>query len=248
MSLKNNVVIVTGGATGIGRAISLRLAKDGYFVLIHFNSSEEAAKKLVGEITEGGGRADCLAFDVRDRKDGEEKLTAFFAERPDLSLVGLVNNAGITKDTLVGLMNDEDFTDVIETNVYGAFYLMRWAVKKMLVKKTGAIVNMSSLAGQTGNMGQFNYAASKAALIAMTKSLAQEVGRKGIRVNAVAPGIIETKMIENVAFFETIKNNIPLKRFGKSEEVASVVSFLLSKDASYVTGQTISVNGGLFST
>ena len=247
MSLKNNVVIVTGGATGIGKAISLRLARDGYFVLVHYNSSADAAKNVVAEITSLGGVASSLSFDIKDRKAGEEKLTAFFAEHTDLTLYGLVNNAGITKDTLVGLMSDEDFTDVIETNVYGAFFLMRWAVKKMLVKKAGSIVNMSSISGQTGNAGQFNYAASKAAVIAMTKSLAQEVGRKGVRVNAVAPGVIETKMTEEVAFLEAIKNNIPMKRFGKSEEVASVVSFLMSPDASYVTGQTISVNGGLFS-
>lgn len=247
MSLKNNVVIVTGGATGIGRAISLRLAKDGYCVLIHFNSSTDAARNLVEEITASGLSAYSLSFDVRDRKAAEEGLTAFFNEHSELSLYGLVNNAGITKDGLVGLMSDQDFSDVIETNVYGAFYLMRWAVKKMLLKRSGAIVNMSSISGQTGNAGQFNYSASKAAVIGMTKSLAQEVGRKGVRVNAVAPGVIETKMTEDVAFFETIKNNIPMKRFGKSEEVASVVSFLLSSDASYVTGQTISVNGGLYS-
>lgn len=247
MSLKNNVVIVTGGATGLGRAISLRLAKDGYFVLVHFNSSADAAHTLVNEITQSGGVAASVSFNVKDRKDGEEKLTAFFTEHSELNLYGLVNNAGITKDTLVGLMSDEEFTDVMETNVYGSFYLMRWAVKKMLLKKAGAIVNMSSISGQTGNAGQFNYAASKAALIAMTKSLAQEVGRKGIRVNAVAPGVIETKMTKEVPFLENIKNNIPMKRFGAPSEIASVVSFLLSSDASYVTGQTISVNGGLYS-
>jgi 3-oxoacyl-[acyl-carrier protein] reductase len=246
MSLKDKVVIVTGGATGIGRAISSRLAKDGYFVLINYNSSEAAATGLLNEITQTGGHAAILSFDVKNREDVEAKLQKFFEAHPELSLYGLVNNAGISKDTIMGLMSDEDFTSVMETNVYGSFYLMRWAVRKMLLKKTGTIVNMSSLSGQTGNAGQFNYAASKAALIAMTKSLAQEVGRKGVRVNAVAPGIIETKMIADVAFLQEMKGNIPLRRFGQPEEVASAVAFLVSNEASYITGQTLSVNGGLY--
>jgi 3-oxoacyl-[acyl-carrier protein] reductase len=246
MSLKNNVVIVTGGATGIGREISLRLARDGYFVLINFNSSEAAAQELKKEILSTNGEAEILGFDVKNSTQVEEKLQAFFELRPELHIYGLVNNAGISKDTVMGLMSDEDFQSVMETNVYGAFYLTRWAVKKMLLKKKGVIINMSSLSGQTGNAGQFNYSASKAALIAMTKSLAQEVGRKGIRVNAVSPGIIETKMIEDVQFLQDMKNNIPLRRFGEAREVASAVSFLVSTEASYITGQTLSVNGGLF--
>ncbi len=246
MSSKLSVVIVSGGGTGIGRAISLRLARDGYFVLINYNSSQEAASEVLEEIKKNGGHAATLGFDVKNSKDVEAKLTTFFQEHPELSLYGLINNAGISRDTVMGLMSDEDFTSVMETNVYGAFYLTRWAVKKMLLKKAGVIVNMSSLSGQTGNAGQFNYAASKAALIAMTKSLAQEIGRKGIRVNAVAPGIIETKMIEDIPFLQNMKDVIPLRRFGKSEEVASAVSFLVSQEASYITGQTLSVNGGLF--
>lgn len=246
MSSKDSVVIVSGGATGIGRAISLRLAKDGYFVLINYNSSEAPAQELLKEITELGGLAETIRFDVKNRAEMEEKLQAFFAEKPSLTLYGLVNNAGISRDTIMGLMSDEDFEAVMETNVYGAFYLTRWAVKKMLLKKKGVIVNISSLAGQTGNAGQFNYAASKAALIAMTKSLAQEVGKKNIRVNAVAPGIIETKMIQDIQFLQDMKNNIPLKRFGEAHEVASAVSFLVSSESSYITGQTLSVNGGLF--
>lgn len=246
MSLKDKVVIVTGGASGIGRAVSSRLAKDGYFVLINYNSSEAAAQSLLAEITQSGGHAAILSFDVKNRVQAELQLQTFFDAHPELSLYGLVNNAGISKDTIMGLMSDEDFTSVIETNVYGSFYLMRWAVKKMLLKKSGTIVNMTSLSGQTGNAGQANYAASKAAQIAMTKSLAQEVGRKNVRVNAVAPGVIETKMIEGVTFLEQIKNNIPLRRFGQPEEVASAVSFLISSESSYITGQTISVNGGLY--
>ncbi len=246
MSSKHSVVIVSGGGTGIGKAISLRLARDGYFVLINYNSSHAAASEVLSEIEKNGGFGATLGFDVKNREEVESKLTDFFKERSELTLYGLVNNAGISRDTVMGLMSDEDFTSVMETNVYGAFYLTRWAVKKMLLKKAGVIVNMSSLSGQTGNAGQFNYAASKAALIAMTKSLAQEIGRKGIRVNAVAPGIIETKMIEEVPFLQNMKDIIPLRRFGKTEEVASAVSFLISLEASYITGQTLSVNGGLY--
>jgi 3-oxoacyl-[acyl-carrier protein] reductase len=247
MSLRDLVVIVTGGASGIGSAISRRLAQDGFFVLINYNSRREQAEELKAELLLKGQRAEILGFNVLDRADMESKLEAFLGEHSDCALFGLVNNAGITKDTLVGLMSDEDFKSVLETNVYGSFYLMRWAIKKLLLKKAGAIVNMSSLSGQIGNAGQFNYAASKAALIAMTKSLSQEVGRKGIRVNAVAPGIIETGMTQNIPFLEEVKKNIPLKRAGRAEEVASVVSFLLSQDSSYMTGQTLSVNGGLYS-
>lgn len=246
MSSKDSVVIVTGGATGIGRAISQRLAKDGFFVLINYNSSADAALELKNEILQSGGAAEIIGFDVKERADLEDKLQNFLNQNPTLHIYGLVNNAGISKDTVMGLMSDDDFESVIKTNVFGAFYLTRWAVKKMLLKKKGAIVNVSSLSGQTGNAGQFNYAASKAALIGMTKSLALEVGRKNIRVNAVAPGIIETKMIETIPFLQEIKNSIPLRRFGDSVEVANAVSFLISSEASYITGQTLSVNGGLY--
>jgi 3-oxoacyl-[acyl-carrier protein] reductase len=246
MTYKNKVVIITGGAAGIGKAISLRLAREGYCVLINYNSSEVAANNLKAQINGSGGVAHVIQFNIKEREKVEEKLNTFFSTNAELQLYGLVNNAGITKDTLVGFMSDEDFTSVIETNVNGTFFLMRWALKKMLLKRSGSIVNMSSIAGQTGNAGQLNYAASKAAIIAMTKSLAQEVARKGIRVNAVAPGVIETAMIENVTFLENIKNNIPMRRFGTSDEVAGVVSFLLSDNSSYVTGQTINVNGGLY--
>ncbi|OUR99674.1 hypothetical protein A9Q84_01225 [Halobacteriovorax marinus] len=246
MPLKNHVVIVTGGSAGIGFAVAKRLASDGYHILINYNSNKDGALACQSEINELDGACSILQFNVKDREQCESALEGFLAENPDLSIYGLVNNAGITRDTLAGLMSDDDFRDVVETNMFGSFYLMRWCAKKMLLKKRGAIVNMSSLSGQVGNGGQLNYAASKAGIIAMTKSLANEVGRRGIRVNAVAPGIIETKMTAEIPFLDQMKKNIPLKRIGKPEEVASVVSFLISNEASYMTGQTLSVNGGLY--
>jgi 3-oxoacyl-[acyl-carrier protein] reductase len=246
MSLKNRVVIVTGASSGIGSATAKRLASDGFFVLIIYNSNLEGALECKAAIDKNNGSCEIAQFNVTDRGKTENVLDAFFDKHEELVLHGLVNNAGITLDTLTGLMSDDQFHKVIETNLYGSFYLMRWAVKKMLLKKTGIIVNMSSLSGQIGNGGQINYAASKAGIIAMTKSLCNEVGRRGIRVNAIAPGIIDTEMVHSVAFLDEIKKNIPLRRSGTAKEVASVVSFLFSDDSTYITGQTISVNGGLY--
>ncbi len=231
--------LVTGSSGGIGRAISLRLAKDGYHVLLHFNKNQSSAEKTREQIIERGGSADIVGFNVKDSKDIEAQL-----KDRDIDL--LVNNAGLHIDTLTGLMSDESFDEVMKTNVYGPFYLMRFCVRKMLRRRVGNVINISSLAGQTGNPGQINYAASKAALIAMTKTLAMEVGSRGIRVNAVAPGLIETEMISQVPQLEQMKQRIPLGRFGSADEVAGTVSFLASKDAGYITGHTISVNGGLF--
>ena len=233
------VALVTGASGGIGRAISLRLAKDGYHLLLHYNKNEEAAQKVMVRIVENGGSAELLGFDVKDAKHVEEKLK-------DRDIQLLVNNAGLHIDTLTGLMSDDSFDEVIKTNLYGPFYLMRICVRKMLRQRQGNIINISSLAGQTGNPGQINYAASKAALIAMTKTLAMEVGSRGIRVNAVAPGLIETEMISGVPQVEEMKKRIPLGRFGSADEVAGTVAFLASRDAGYITGHTISVNGGLF--
>lgn len=246
MSLKDQLVIITGASSGIGKSIAKRVSKDGYHALITYNSNKDGALDCKKQIEELGGECSIVQLDVKNFESVELELDQFLNNHPELSLFGLVSNAGITKDTLTGLMSNNDFRDVIETNLFGAFYLMRWASKKMLLKRRGSIVNISSLSGQVGNAGQLNYSASKAGVIAMTRSLSKEVGRRGIRVNSVAPGIIETKMIEEIPFIEEMKKNIPLKRIGKPEEVASVVSFLLSNDSSYITGQTISVNGGLF--
>jgi 3-oxoacyl-[acyl-carrier protein] reductase len=238
--LDKQVALVTGSSGGIGEAIALKLAKDGFHILIHYHSNQKAAEKILGEIFGNSGSGEILSFDVKDSESIEEALKNYSG------LSVLVNNAGIHIDTLAGLMSDESFDSVMKTNVYGPFYLMRHAVRKMLRARKGCIVNIASLAGQTGNPGQINYAASKAALIAMTKTLAMEVGSRGIRVNAVSPGLIETEMLTNLPHLEDMKKRIPLGRLGKASEVADVVSFLCSDQASYITGQTISVNGGLF--
>ena len=243
MTLDSNA-LVTGASSGIGRAIALRLAKDGYYVAVHYNRNEKGAQETLNAIIDAGGRGELLHFEIKDSKAIDEALNGFTKNSRHIDV--LVNNAGIHIDGLAGLMSDEAFDDVIKTNVYGPFFLMRWCVRKMLKKRSGTIVNIASLSGQTGNAGQINYAASKAALIAMTKSLASEIGSRGIRVNAVAPGLIETEMLKDLPYIEEFKKRIPLGRFGTVEEVSGCVSFLCSKDASYITGHTLSVNGGLF--
>ena len=238
-------VLVTGASKGIGRSIALRLAQDGFAILAHYNSSADSAIELQNQIQKAGGTAEIVGFDVASSKAIEEKLDLFFKDL-DGELYGVVNNAGIHIDTLTGLMSDDDFDQVIKTNLYGPFYIMRYTIKKMMRNRNGVIVNMASLAGQVGNPGQMNYAASKAGLIAMTKTLAMELAKRNVRVNAVAPGLIETSMVGEIPGLEQMIQRIPMQRMGQPEEVAGAVSFLLSKDATYITGQTISVNGGVF--
>ena len=238
--------LVTGSSSGIGRAIAVRLAKDGWQLLVHFNSKEAGAIETCAQIEKAGGSARALQFDVKDSAAIEKALDGYFAANPTHALEAVVNNAGIHVDGMAGMMSDEDFSSVIETNLYGSFYVLRYSVKKMLRARRGSIVNIASLAGQTGNAGQINYAASKAGLIAMTKSLAMEVGKRNIRVNCVSPGLIETEMLDSIPFLDKIVERVPLGRLGKPEEVAGAVAFLCSDEAAYITGATISVNGGLF--
>ncbi len=247
MNVSKGLALITGSSSGIGQAVAVRLARDGFRILVHYNRNEKGATHTLDLIRAGGGEGDLIRFDTGNADETEAALTGYFQlQPPDTKLEVLVNNAGIHRDGLAGLMSNEAFDDVMKTNVYGAFYLMRFCVRKMLRQRSGAIVNMASISGQTGNAGQINYAASKAALIAMTKSLAMEVGSRGIRVNAVAPGIIETEMSTEIPFLEELKKRIPLGRVGKPDEVAGAVSFLCSQDASYISGCTLSVNGGLF--
>lgn len=240
--------LVTGASKGIGRAIALRLGRDGYHVLVHYGRDQSGAEKTLALLHEQGASGDLIQFDVTDSAQTEGALDRYVADHPECKISALVNNAGIHIDALAGMMSDDSFEKVMRTNAFGVFFLMRWCVKKMIRERTGSIVNIASLAGQTGNAGQINYAASKAAVIAMTKSLCMEVGSRNIRVNAVAPGFIETEMIADVPQLAEFKKRIPLGRFGSADEVAGAVSFLCSKDATYITGNVLSVNGGLFPT
>ena len=244
--MATRTALVTGASSGIGRAIALRLAKDGWHVLVHYNSRAEKAAETCAAIERAGGSAHAIGFDVKSSAAIETALDEFFKANPENALGALVNNAGMRADGMAGLMSDGEFDSVLKTNLYGPFFLLRYAVKKMLRAKNGVIVNIASLAGQTGNAGQINYSAAKAGLIAMTKSLAMEVGKRNIRVNCVSPGLIETEMLEGVPQLAELVARIPLGRMGKPEEVAGTVAFLCSDEAAYITGATISVNGGLF--
>jgi 3-oxoacyl-[acyl-carrier protein] reductase len=243
--MNNNWVLVTGASRGIGRAIATRLANDGFSILVHYHSNGEHAQQVASNIQQNGGQAVSIGFDVSDSQQVETSLDGFFNEQT-ACLFGLVNNAGVHQDTMAGLMSDQQFDEVVRTNLHGPFYLMRYCLKKLMRQRRGSIVNLASLAGQTGNPGQINYAASKGGLIAMTKTLALELAKRNIRVNAVSPGLIETSMIDAIPDIESLVQRIPMQRMGQPAEVAAAVSFLMSEDSSYVTGQTLSVNGGLF--
>jgi 3-oxoacyl-[acyl-carrier protein] reductase len=237
--VKSKTALVTGSATGIGKAIALELAGRGVTVFAHYRSSKEKAEQVLLEIQKVSPLSKLISFDVSN-------LTSISEAVGDLDVDILVNNAGIHMDQPALLMSDDNFEKVLRTNLQGPFALCRILGKKMLSRRSGVIVNISSLAGQTGNPGQANYASSKAGLIALTKTLAMELGPRGIRVNAVAPGLIETEMIHTIPQVESYKERIPLKRFGTPEEVAHLVAFLCSEEASYITGQTIGINGGLY--
>jgi 3-oxoacyl-[acyl-carrier protein] reductase len=242
--LKKKVVIVTGASKGIGAATALTLASEGYLVVGTYNTSAEAAFKLKESIEAKGGLFVPVKADVKNISDCERVIEVAQKEG---QLYGLVNNAGINRDSLVLRMSIEDWLEVINTNLNGAFYMTRLAVKEMLRSREGSIVNVSSVVGIYGNPGQANYSASKAALIGFTKSLAKELGPRNIRVNAVAPGFIETDMTAKLS--DDLKSKaaeaIALKRFGRPEEVAEVIAFLISERASYITGEIIEVSGGI---
>jgi 3-oxoacyl-[acyl-carrier protein] reductase len=238
--------LVTGGSRGIGRAICLRLAVDGFHVLVNYRSNETEARNTLEKITAQGGSGALIRFDVSDPVQVQQVLDQWHQQNPDSYIEVLVNNAGVTRDNLMVFMSDKEWKDVIDTNQNSFFYVTRALLQNMLVNKKGRIVNIVSLSGQKGLPGQVNYAASKGAVIAATKSLAMEVGKKNVTVNAVAPGFIRTEMTRDLDE-KQLSGLVPLRRFGRPEEVADVVGFLVSEKASYITGEIISVNGGMYS-
>lgn len=240
-----NIALVTGGSRGIGRACALQLAKDGYHVLINYKSNETEAQNTQNLINEAGGNSELMKFDVSNPEHIEKAIQQWQEANPDKYIQVLVNNAGIRRDNLQVFMENDEWNDVINTNLNSFFYITRRLLKDMLVKKFGRIINIVSLSGLKGMPGQTNYAAAKAGIIGATKSLAQEIARKKVTVNAVAPGFIKTDMTAELDEKE-LKRMIPMQRFGKPEEVAELVSFLASEKSSYITGEVISVNGGIY--
>ena len=238
--------LVTGGSRGIGKAICLRLADMGYNIIINYTSNDEEALKTQELVKAKGVDAVLMKFDVSSTADTDAHVEKWINDNKDKSIAVLVNNAGIRRDNIMVFINPEDWHKVLDITVDGFYNVTRHVVKSMLSKRKGRIVNIVSLSGLKGMPGQTNYSASKGAVIAATKALAQEVGKRGITVNAVAPGFIKTDMTQDISEAD-YKAMVPMNRFGEPEEVAGVVAFLVGKDSSYVTGQVISVNGGLYS-
>lgn len=243
--LNGKIAVVTGASRGIGRAIAKEFARLGATVVINYNGSEQKAEEVKREIIADGGRAEIMQCNVADYIACDEFFKAIIEQFGRIDI--LVNNAGITKDGLLMRMSEEDFASVIDVNLKGTFHCIRFASRQMMKQRSGRIINMSSVVGISGNAGQVNYAASKAGVIGMTKSAAKELASRGITVNAIAPGFIETDMtsvLSEKVIEETMKQ-IPLGRLGQAEDIAEAAAFLASDAAAYITGQVLNVDGGM---
>lgn len=237
--------LVTGGSRGIGRAICLKLAEQGFNILINYKAQESAARETLSLVREKGVRGELLQFDVSVREQVREVLSGWQRRNAADTIDVLVNNSGIRKDNLMIWMQDQEWDQVMETSLGGFYNVTKQVLSEMIKQKGGRIINIVSLSGLKGLPGQTNYAAAKAGVIGATKALSQELGRRNITVNAVAPGFIKTEMTEGIDE-KDYKAHIPLRRFGTAEEVAGLVGFLASQEASYITGEVISINGGLY--
>lgn len=236
---------ITGGSRGIGRAISLKLAQEGYNIIINYKSNDDAANQLLAELKATGGDHHLLKYDVGNQNDTTLVLNEWLNNNSGKEIHILVNNSGIRKDNLMIFMPEDDWNEVINTNLNSFFYTTKIISAAMIKRRRGRIINMVSLSGLKGMPGQTNYSASKAGVIGATKALAQELAKRNITVNAVAPGFIKTDMTEDLNETE-LSAIVPMNRFGKPEEVAELVSFLASEKAAYITGQVVSINGGLY--
>lgn len=245
MVLENKIAVVTGAGRGIGKAIALAMAREGAMVVVNYNGSKERAEAVVAEIRENGGEAVAIQCNVSDFEQAKEFYANVVKEYGKIDI--LVNNAGITKDNLIMKMSEEEFQDVIQTNLTGTFHGVKFVTRPMMKQRYGRIINIASVSGVTGNMGQANYSASKAGVIGLTKAAARELASRNITVNAVAPGFIATEMTDKLsdAVKEEACKTIPLKEFGKAEDVAEAVVFLASDKARYITGQVLHVDGGM---
>ena len=244
MKLKEKIALVTGGSRGLGKAIALQLAADGAQVVVNYATSTDKAEEVVAAIKAEGGKALAMKADVSHLEEVEKMVDTIYEQFGRIDI--LVNNAGVTRDELLISMEREDWDKVIATNLGGLFNCSKAVAKYMMMQKSGRIINMSSVAGERGGRGQSNYAASKGAVNAFTRSVAMELARKKVTVNAVAPGVVETEMSSEVIrrAQDIILNSVALKRLGQPEEIAKVVAFLASDDSSYITGEVIRVDGG----
>lgn len=245
MLLEGKVALVTGASRGIGREIAISLANEGATVIVNYNGSKEKAEAVVDEIIKAGGKAESIGCSVADFTGVENMISSITEKYGKIDI--LVNNAGITRDGLLMKMSESDYDDVISTNLKGTFNCVRHVSRQMLKQRSGRIINISSVVGLSGNAGQANYASSKAGIIGLTKSAAKELASRGITVNAVAPGYVDTEMTQVLsdAVRENVLAQIPMKRMGNTKDIANVVVFLASDMAAYVTGQVLSVDGGM---